>query len=99
MSIMGLLMILACFSYGIIIYNEPKMVLPWNMPECDGGEQDCTIFLDPQFGWSWYLVLFTGLAVLGIGVLLYVMDFFVPRLVAQIFHHSVLEDDELFEVG
>ena len=99
MSILGLIMVLACFSFGLIIYNEPKMVLPWNMPECDGGMMDCTIFLDPQFGWSWYLVLFTGIAVFFVGVFLYLMDFFVPRLTAQIFHHSVLEDDELFEVG
>lgn len=98
MSILGLIMVMACFSFGLIIYNEPKMVLPWNMANCDGATADCTLFLDPQFGWSWYLVLFTGIAVFALGLTLYIMDFFFPRLIAQVFHHSVVEDDEIFEV-
>ena len=99
MVILGLCMVLACLSFGVIIVNDTELVFPWTLPNCDGATQDCTIFLDPEFGWSFYLVLVTGIAVVLCGLLIYGVHYFYPRHVAAFFHHSVIEDDELFLVG
>ena len=93
-SILGLCMILACLSFGLIVQNETELVFPWTVPDCDGATMDCTLFLDLEFGWSWYLVLFTGIAVLVFGLLIYAVTFFCPQHVALFFHYSVIEDDE-----
>ena len=89
----GVVMILACFAYGIIILNDPKMKIPFANPI------DQAVFIDPQFGWSWWLSLFTGIAVLALGLFVLVMDFFFPRKIAAVFHHSVVEEDEFFVVS
>lgn len=92
-------MIMACFSYGMIIINEPHIVLPWNRADCTPNPSQgewCATRLYPSFGWSWYLVLFTGIAVFIGGVVLYFIDFFVPRWTAPWFHHNIIEEDEEF---
>ena len=89
----GVIMILACFAYGIIIINDPPMKIPFANPE----EQ--VVFVEPHFGWSWYLPLFTGIAVLFLGLAVLLLDFFVPRKIAVVFHHSVVEEDEFFVVS
>lgn len=88
----GSIMILACFSYGIIILNDPKMKIPFANPV------DHVVFVDPQFGWSWWLTLWTGIATVVIGTVVLFLDFFLPRKIAIVFHHSVVEEDEFFAV-
>ena len=89
----GSIMILACFAFGVIILNDPKMKIPFSNPV------DHTVFVDPQFGWSWYLTLFTGIGTLVLGLVVLLMDFFLPRKIAVVFHHSVVEEDEFFAVS
>jgi hypothetical protein len=88
---------MACFAFGIIIYNEPHIVLPWNRADCHpdvANNEWCAVQLLPTFGWSWYLVLLTGIAVVAIGGILTIIDFFVPRWTATWFHHNIIEEDE-----
>ena len=89
----GIIMILACFSYGIIIINDPPLKIPFANPE------NGVVFLEPHFGWSWYLPLFTGIAVLVLGAVVLFLDFFMPRKIATVFHHSIVEEDEFFAVS
>ena len=89
----GSIMIMACFAYGIIILNDPKMKIPFSNPV------DHAVFVDPQFGWSFYLPLFTGIATLILGLVVLLLDFFLPRKIAIVFHHSVVEEDEFFAVS
>lgn len=84
----GLVMILACFSFGLIIYNDPEFKIPFQ----DG-------VLEPEFGWSWYLVLFTGIATLFLGIFIIGLDYLRPEWTATIFHHSITHDDEFFQVS
>ena len=88
----GLVMILACFCYGVIIINDPPMIFPFAN---DHGER---VTLDPHFGWSWYLTLFTGIAVVVLSIVILFMTYFFPRQIAVVFHHSVVEEDEFFQV-
>lgn len=89
----GLIMILACFAYAIIIMNDPEMAIPF------ANEIQGPVFLKPTYHWSFYLPLFTGIATFFIGVAVYLGDYFVPRQVAVIFHHSIVEEDEFFQVS
>lgn len=89
----GVIMILACFAFGIVILNDPKMKIPFANPV------DHVVFIDPHFGWSFYLPLFTGIAVLILGIVIVLLDFFLPRKIAIVFHHSVVEEDEFFAVS
>ncbi len=91
--ITGLVMVLACFAYGIIIINDPKLAVPF------ANEEEGTVFVDPQFGWSWYLALITGIVTFFLGILVLLMDFFFPRKIARVFHHSILVDDDFFQVS
>ena len=100
--LLGIIMICSIFSYGVIILNSPPLVLPWSEADCepDASEDEwCTLIMKPTFGWSWYLVLFTGLAVFFTGVILFFIDYFIPRWTAPIFHHSIVEADEEFIPG
>ena len=85
--ITGCLMILANFSFGIIIINDPPLELPF---------QDA--ILKPAFGWSWWLVLWTGIGCFFLGFFLIFLDRFWPNKSAIIFHHSLVEDDQFFAV-
>ena len=97
--LLGIIMICSIFSYGVIILNSPPLVLPWSEADCEpDASQDewCTLIMEPKFGWSWYLVLFTGLAVFFTGVILFFIDFFRPRWITPLFHHNILEEDQEF---
>ena len=86
---LGVIMILAIFFYGIIIINDPELRIPF------GPSDDETII--PHFGWSFYLTLFTGLGCIFFGCIIWLMDFFVPRQIAVVFNHTIVEDDEFFQ--
>lgn len=88
----GSILILACFSFGVIIVNDPKMKIPFANPV------EHVVFVDPQFGWSFYLPLFTGILLVFLGLFIYLMDYFLPRKIAVVFHHSIVEEDEFFAV-
>ena len=87
----GSLMVFSVFAYSLIIINDPEFKLPFAN---EGG----TEFLEPTFGWSWYLVLLTGIGTIAIGIVVLLMDYFMPRRIAVVFHHSVVEEDDFFEV-
>lgn len=93
MLMTGLIMVLASFSYAIIIINDPPIFFPF---ADDVGKE---VKLRPNFGWSWYLCLFTGLAVIVLAIIVLLMNYFLPRHIAVVFHHSVVEEDEFFQVG
>lgn len=88
----GLIMCLASFAYAIIIINDPLFVLPFadNLGE--------KVELAPHFGWSWYLNLLTGIAVIILSNVILFMNYFFPRKIAAVFHHGVVEEDEFFQV-
>lgn len=88
----GSILILACFSFGLIVLNDPKMKIPFANPV------DHLVFVDPQFGVSFYLPLFTGICVVFLGLFILLMDYFFPRKIAVVFHHSIVEEDEFFAV-
>ena len=99
--LLGVLMVCACFAYGMIIINDPHIVLPWNRADCHpdpANNEWCAIQMTPSFGWSFYIVLATGIVTFLVGVLLFMTDFFRPRWVASWFHHNVIEEDEEFVV-
>lgn len=88
----GLVMTLASFAYSIIIINDPPIFFPFADNAGD------VVLLKPKFGWSWYLNIFTGIAVVILAVIILFMNFFMPRKIAVVFHHSVVEEDEFFQV-
>lgn len=56
------------------------------------------VFLQPHYGWSFYLVIITGIITFALACVVLLMDFFFPRKIAVVFHHSVVEEDEFFQV-
>ncbi len=100
MMLLGILMICSVTAYGFVIINDPHIVLPWNRADCHPNAANgewCTLIMTPTFGWSFYLVLFTGIFVFFGGVALFALDFFFPRYSAALFHHSVIEADDEFQ--
>ena len=83
----GLLMMFACATYGIVIINDPPLQIRFG---------DDT--LKPTFRPSFFLVLFTGFGTSVLAVLIVIGDYMWPRKVAKIFHHSIIEDDVIFQV-
>ena len=101
LMLLGTLMICAVFAFGAIIMNDPPLLLPWNQANCHPdptADNWCAIQLVPTFGWSFYLVLVTGIVTFFLGLALFVLDFFRPRWVAAWFHHNIIEEDEDFIV-
>lgn len=97
--LLGTIMIMACMAYSFVILNKPHIRLPWNAADCHPDPRAgnwCAIAMVPNYGWSWYLVLLTGIAVFVLGLVLFIIDFFVPRWTAPIFHHNIIEADEEF---
>ena len=82
-------MIMAIFFYGIIIINDPELKIPF------GPGEEYTI--QPHFGWSYYLTLVTGIGCILLGGVIWVLDFFVPRKIATVFHRTTLVDDDFFQ--
>ena len=89
----GLMMVCASASFAIIIINSPELQIPF------GDIHGERVLLDPEFGWAWYLTLLTGIATMGIAILVYMLNYFMPRRIATVFHHSVVEEDEFFQVS
>ena len=97
--LLGIIMIMACGAYGLVIHNKPHIRLPWNRANCHPNPSTgewCATAMVPHFGWSWGLVLATGILVFIMGVVLFIVDFFVPRWTAPLFHHNIIEADEEF---
>ncbi len=92
MLMVGLIMVLASFSYAIIIINDPPLVFPF------ADNEGHVVRLTPHFGWCWYLNLFTGIATVVMAIVILLMNFFFPRKIAAFFHHSIVEEDEFFQV-
>jgi len=88
----GLMMLSACASFGIIIINSPPLKVPF------GNNEGAVTFLFPTFGWAWWLTLWTGIATVALAILIWVLNYFMPRRIATVFHHSVVEEDEFFQV-
>lgn len=88
----GLIMILASFSYAIIIISDPPLVFPF------ADALGHVVRLSPRFGWSWYLNLITGVVVVLLAIIILLMNHFFPRKIAVVFHHSVVEEDEFLLV-
>ena len=88
----GLIMVLAAFSYAIIIINDPLFRIPF------ADNEGAMLFLETHFGWAWYLDLITGVVTVFLAVVILVSNFVVPRSVATFFHHSIVEEDEFFQV-
>ena len=59
----------------------------------------CNIRMAPALHWCWYLTLFTGLATFFLALLILFLDYFFPRIIAPVFHHNIVEDDEFFAVS
>lgn len=93
MLITGLLMILACFAFAIISINDPPVAIPFFNPI------QHEVFVRPTYGWSFILTIVTGVAVVLLGAIILLMDYFVPRTIAVVFHHSIVEEDEFFQVS
>lgn len=88
----GLIMCLASFAYAIIVINDPRIFFPF------GDNEGHMVKLFPDFGWCWYLNLLTGIAVVALSIVILFMNYFFPRKIAVVFHHSVVEEDEFFQV-
>ena len=89
----GLCMIFASFAYAIIVINDPRILFPFADNHGD------MVSLKPDFGWAWYLSLVTGIVTVFLSIVILFMNFFFPRKIAAVFHHSVVEEDEFFQVG
>lgn len=87
MLITGLLMLLASATYGLTILNDPPLKIPF---------QDDV--LRPHFKASFYLVLFTGLGISILAIGIVIGDYIWPRKMAEVFHHSIIADDIIFQV-
>ena len=84
------MMVLANFWYGVIIINDPPLEFPF------ADSTGSMLLLRPAFGWSWWLVLATGLLSLFIGIAVFILNYFVPRKVAVVFNLEVAEEDDIF---
>jgi len=87
MALLGVIMILANLFYGVIIINDPELVIPFNAEDK----------LDPTFGSSFYLSLFTGVFCIVIGCLIWALDFFAPHWTAVMFYHTAPQDNFYME--
>lgn len=83
----GAMLCLAPFTYGIVIQNDP----PFKIPFQDG-------VLIPTFDYSFYLTAATGGVTILLSIIIVIMDIFWPRKIATFFHHSLVDDDSVFEV-
>ena len=89
----GLIMVLASFSYSVIIINDPPIIFPF---ADNKGER---VNIEPKFGLNWYLNFFTGIVVIVLSVIILSVNYFFPRSMAVVFHHSLAERDEFFFVS
>ena len=78
----------ACLTYGVTIVNNPPLQI--HFP--DGT-------LVPQFNWAFWLVLATGCLTALAAIVIVFIDKRSPRMTAEFFHHSTIEDDAIFQVN
>ncbi len=84
----GSMLTLAAFQYSITVQNDPPLQIPF---------QDSV--LRPTFNYSFYLTIITGLLTMFAAGVILLMDWLWPRKIAHFFHHSIVEDDAIFEVS
>jgi len=80
-------MLLACLTCGVVIINDPPLQIPF----ADGT-------LIPRFSWAFWLVLVTGCLTVLAALVIVFIDIRYPRMAAEFFHHSTIEDDTIFQV-
>jgi len=78
---LGVIVILAVFLYGVIIMNDPELVIPITAENR----------LSPTFGHSFYFSLFVGMFCIFVGCFIWALDFFAPQKTAVIFNHTDAE--------
>ena len=88
MLLTGLLMLLACLTYGVTIRNDPSLEIHF---------PDAT--LRPSFSHGFWLTLFTGIFTVCLAMLISYVDRYWPRQTAIIFHHSTTDDQDIFVVS
>ena len=79
-------MMVACLTYGVTIVNDPPLQI--HFP--DGT-------LVPQFNWAFWLVLATGCLTALAAIVIVFIDKRSPRMTAEFFHHSTIEDHAIFQ--
>ena len=84
----GSLLGLASFTYGIVVQNDPPLKIPFQ----DG-------VLQPTFNYSFYLTTITGGLTMIAAIAILVLNWLWPRKIAHFFHHSLVEDDSIFEAS
>ena len=89
----GLFMVFASVAYSIIVINDPVMSIPF------GDIEGHRVLLTPHFGWSWILNIITGFLTVILACLVLILNYFFPRQVATFFHHTIVEEDEFFQVS
>ncbi len=87
MLLTGLVFLLSALTYGVVIQNDPPLRIYFP-----------NAVLRPHFNYSFYLAIGTGTLTCLIALLILLIDYIAPRTSARIFHHSSIEDDEVFEV-
>ena len=55
--------------------------------------------LDPQYGWSWWLTLVTGVCSVVLSVVILIVNAKYPDLTAIFFHHAYTEDEVFVPVN
>ena len=88
MFLTGSMMGLAALTYGVVVQNNPPLTIPFQ----DG-------VIRPTFNYSFYLTVITGGLTMIAAIVIIIMDIFWPRKIATFFHHSLVEDDAIFEVS
>ncbi len=88
MFLTGSMLGLAAFSYGIIVQNDPPLQIPFQ----DG-------VLKPTFNYSFYLTAVTGGVTMIAACVILLVDWLWPRKIAHFFHHSLVHDDNVFQVS
>lgn len=83
----GAMMCLAALTYSVLIQNDPPLRI--HFPDA---------VLRPNFNYSFYLTLITGILTILAAMVIIVMDILWPRKIATFFHHTLTEDDVIFEV-
>ena len=80
-------MVLSAVTYCLVSANHPPLSIHF---------MDAT--LKPQLSWAFHLTLYTGIStVLGALVVL-IIEWGWPRKTTAFFHHSLTQDDTMFEV-
>ena len=88
MFLTGAMLGLAALTYGVLVQNDPPLRIPFQ----DG-------VIQPMFSYSFYLTAITGGLTMIASIVILLLNWIWPRKVASFFHHSIVEDDTIFEVS